>query len=398
MFSRSLLICSIFFSLAVSLEHIGPGPRSLPRRRSSGPAQAAHQQGQGGPPQPTLTFRVPENAPVGSAVGNLFEALSGSQHMSTIQQHSQNKSQSHHQPTAQRIQLQQHLMFALHSQYVSLNVSSGVVSTSRAIDREALEPTPMDRVLCPEQLSHNWAEHNAQSDSPGPTRTSSSSSSSRGRENECRLECQLTAVPLYSSQQSVTYRNTNGPSGSGGTAMRMWRVLLVVEDVNEAPRWPRSVSGPGSRSGPRLGARPSGAGENGAGAEIALELLEGTQSFRVPTAFDLDAGPNGTLHYELLNVHPQLSSSGRSNSDTSFGTAAVGQTSGPVNVSVSLRILQVDEKGLAVRAEELDREAFTDLTFQVRAIDEGSPPLSSLLTVHIHLLDANDNAVRLYMT
>ena len=408
---NSVLLISLFCSCAVCIKFIGPAPRSrsIPRRRSqAGYAQTPLQQGA---PQPTLTFRVPENVPLGSAVGNLFDALYNTNantntNMNTYQQQQQNRNQSQSQSqmqTQSAAQRQQHLRFALHSQYLSLNASSGAISTSRAIDREALEPTPMDRVLCPEP--HRNTE--SSSSSGGGLQASS-----RRKGSECRVECELTAIPLQPSYQT---------NPGGGSGLRMWRVVLVVEDANEAPLWPLavSVSGAGPRGGAGVGTGEGVGARIGddKGAEVTLELLEGSHSFRVPAAFDLDAGPNGTLHYELLNVRPQRSSSSSSTSSSSSsfpsrsnsgsappsGAAALESGSKASNSasvservwrSVALRVLQVDEKSVTIAAEGLDREAFTNLTFELRAVDEGSPPLASLLTVYLHLLDVNDNPVR----
>lgn len=41
---------------------------------------------------------------------------------------------------------------------------------------------------------------------------------------------------------------------------------------------------------------------------------------------------------------------------------------------------------------QLDREQFGEYSFELRAIDGGSPPLSSTARVHLRVLDVNDNA------
>lgn len=43
----------------------------------------------------------------------------------------------------------------------------------------------------------------------------------------------------------------------------------------------------------------------------------------------------------------------------------------------------------------MDREKFDWINFTVRATDTGLPPLSSVVPVHLYIIDVNDNVSRL---
>lgn len=52
------------------------------------------------------------------------------------------------------------------------------------------------------------------------------------------------------------------------------------------------------------------------------------------------------------------------------------------------------KEGTIKVAQGLDRETISSYTLQVHAVDSGKPPLSSLVDVHVEVMDANDNAPR----
>ncbi|XP_028272674.1 protocadherin gamma-C5-like [Parambassis ranga] len=85
------------------------------------------------------------------------------------------------------------------------------------------------------------------------------------------------------------------------------------------------------------------------------------------SAFDLDFGENAKLSYSILDSKVQ-------------------------DVSVSSYVYINSDNGSIYSMHSFDYEKLKVFQIQVQAKDQGSPPLSSNATVHVFILDQNDNA------
>ncbi|XP_032829807.2 protocadherin-18-like [Petromyzon marinus] len=122
--------------------------------------------------------------------------------------------------------------------------------------------------------------------------------------------------------------------------------LRIADENDNAPAFPRAVHD----------------------ASVPENARPGTLVASV-TARDADAAHNARVSYALLSAH------------------------GDEHEDDVTELLRVDPATGAVHTlRPLDREEHALLTFRVRAQDSGTPPLASDVTVHVRVLDANDNA------
>ena len=84
------------------------------------------------------------------------------------------------------------------------------------------------------------------------------------------------------------------------------------------------------------------------------------QKVALVTATDLDTGDNGKISYKIAHGD-------RKNQ------------------------FAIDDSGLIIVAEKLDREMVSSYVLEVVATDHGSPPMSSTVLVHVDIADSNDN-------
>ncbi|CAD5215796.1 unnamed protein product [Bursaphelenchus okinawaensis] len=104
---------------------------------------------------------------------------------------------------------------------------------------------------------------------------------------------------------------------------------------------------------------------------VALEVPEYAQigaEFALPYADDIDSPPNDIQKYRII--------------------------AGNVNNAFRLKEKKIDDKiyiDLVVNGP-LDREYRERYSLLLEAVDGGSPPRTSNMSVHVHILDANDNA------
>ncbi|XP_061428503.1 protocadherin-10-like [Lethenteron reissneri] len=141
---------------------------------------------------------------------------------------------------------------------------------------------------------------------------------------------------------TVVARDHGSPPRSSSRSF----TLRIADENDNAPAFPRAVLD----------------------ASVPENARPGTLVASV-TARDADAAHNARVSYALLSTH------------------------GDEHEDDVTELLRVDPATGAVRTlRPLDREEHALLTFRVRAQDSGTPPLASDVTVHVRVLDANDNA------
>ncbi|XP_078735210.1 protocadherin-18-like [Lampetra fluviatilis] len=141
---------------------------------------------------------------------------------------------------------------------------------------------------------------------------------------------------------TVVARDHGSPPRSSSRSF----TLRIADENDNAPAFPRAVLD----------------------ASVPENARPGTLVASV-TARDADAAHNARVSYALLSAH------------------------GDEHEDDVTELLRVDPATGAVRTlRPLDREEHALLTFRVRAQDSGTPPLASDVTVHVRVLDANDNA------
>ncbi|KAI3351195.1 hypothetical protein L3Q82_005751 [Scortum barcoo] len=126
--------------------------------------------------------------------------------------------------------------------------------------------------------------------------------------------------------------------------LELHRISLLIQDVNDnAPLFPKDT--------------------------IKLEIRESAGKgarYRINEAHDVDVGQNTVKQYSLQN-------------NDHFVLSVREDTDGSKNVELVLD-------------KELDREKEHDLNFVMIAIDGGNPQRSGTASIHVTVLDANDNA------
>lgn len=148
----------------------------------------------------------------------------------------------------------------------------------------------------------------------------------------------LTSMLDYEKRRYYNLTIVASDQGSPFSKSSSITVLIDVQDVNDnAPRFSKTVYN----------------------AEVIENAAVNTNFFQV-NATDSDTGNNGRITFSLLN---------------------------PLNMKFG--IFPVD--GFLYVNDSLDREEQESYTLLVKAVDNGQPSKTSTATVHISILDANDN-------
>ncbi|XP_053334216.1 protocadherin alpha-3-like isoform X3 [Clarias gariepinus] len=147
------------------------------------------------------------------------------------------------------------------------------------------------------------------------------------------------------SQYNITVTATD----EGNPPLSSTAIITVhVSDVNDnAPRFPESVINVYVKENSQVGA----------------------VFYRV-SAFDPDVGDNSRLSYSLLES---------------------SKTRAPISSMISIN----SDSGDIYSLQSFNYEELKMFQFTVQAIDSGSPPLSSNVTVNVFILDENDNSPRI---
>uniref|UniRef100_A0AAY4BDD9 Cadherin domain-containing protein n=1 Tax=Denticeps clupeoides TaxID=299321 RepID=A0AAY4BDD9_9TELE len=130
--------------------------------------------------------------------------------------------------------------------------------------------------------------------------------------------------------------------------------------------------------------------------EIALEIHESATkgtAFLLGEAHDADVGKNSVQRYVLQrNGHFSLRTGTNSDGAKYSELVLEKELDREQQREMTFTLTAFDDGyGELVLEKELDREQQRDMSLHLTASDGGSPPRSSSVTIHVNVLDANDN-------